>query len=532
MPAVRWSVAIPAAFFALILVVGLVVYDDYGVTHDEPIQRVIGQSSLYYITELLGSDAFGYRPVSVPSLENQQDRDYGVAFEMPVEGFVAALGLTEPRDIYSLRHLCTFLSVLLGSIALFRMATERYDDWRWGLVAAAAFWLTPRMFAESFYNSKDMVFLAAFALAAWAGQRLLAAPTSRAAAMAGIATAVAIDVRIMAVLIPLVMLVLLVLRAAQRQIRWADCAAAAGVYVAATAVVTVALWPWLWSNPVGNMAQAFSNMSHFRWTGVNMYMGYLQDMANLPWHYAPVWIAITLPIPILLMVVAGTGMALARVVRSSVALEADADQLLDAYFLVLALAPLVAVIVFGSTLYDGWRQLYFAYPAMLVLAVGALRAAYRVASRYGHWVRWPSAAIATIALAWPLGFMVAEHPLQNLYFNRLAGGEPAETWAFDYWGTSYTPAMKIVLANAPVGETVTVWADSSNPVGLGILMQDPADASRLIELDARDNPAFIVNNGNNVNSDPAITHPDYSNYDIIGVVSVRGQVATEVYRRR
>jgi len=44
----------------------------------------------------------------------------------------------------------------------------------------------------------------------------------------------------------------------------------------------------------------------------------------------------------------------------------------DFIFLTLSFGPILAMVVLGSTLYDGWRQLYFVYPSIIFLAVKSI----------------------------------------------------------------------------------------------------------------------------------------------------------------
>src|SRR5262249_60869373 len=99
-------------------------------------------------------------------------------------------------------HLLTFLVALAGIYAVQRMAERRFSDWRIGLLAALFLVLTPRLFAESFYNSKDVVFMALFAIAMNTTIAFVLKPSFKTAFLHALASAVAIDVRIMAVILP------------------------------------------------------------------------------------------------------------------------------------------------------------------------------------------------------------------------------------------------------------------------------------------------------------------------------------------
>nr|GFC02582.1 hypothetical protein [Tanacetum cinerariifolium] len=136
-----------------------------------------------------------------PQFENYFDNDHGVLFELPLALADVLRPGTDRLSFYLLRHAAVFLVSLGGIWALFKLATLRFRDERLGLLAAGLFVLSPRFFGESFYNNKDMVFVAAFTLASYTLARLLARPSGRRALVHALTTAAAIDIRILAIIL-------------------------------------------------------------------------------------------------------------------------------------------------------------------------------------------------------------------------------------------------------------------------------------------------------------------------------------------
>ena len=79
--------------FVISLVIGMMVYKDYGVAWDDPIQRDLGLVS------------YNYAFHKDQTLNTIADRDYGVAFELVLIGIERYLDLSDSRDIYLSRHL-------------------------------------------------------------------------------------------------------------------------------------------------------------------------------------------------------------------------------------------------------------------------------------------------------------------------------------------------------------------------------------------------------------------------------------------
>jgi hypothetical protein len=228
--------------------------------------------------------------------------------------------------------------------------------------------LSPRLFADFFYNSKDAVFMAAFAIAMSTSVRFLLRPTATSAFLHAVATGIAIDVRVVGIVLPAATAAFFLLRLARAEVPRPTVSTLA-LYLGLTAGTVVALWPYLWAAPWSNFVEAVENMSRFRWKERVLYQGALVAASDLPWHYVPVWIAISTPIPYLVLFVAGTMAILAQLVRRRWRLRQNETELQDLLFLSLAMVPVASVIVLNSVLYDGWRQLYFIYPAFVLVSL-------------------------------------------------------------------------------------------------------------------------------------------------------------------
>jgi hypothetical protein len=209
-----------------LLLLGLLIWPDYGLSFDAGQSRNIGMINLRYVLEKvnpgflqdsLQAKAFSYH--TTPLLEFQ-DRDYGVAYELPVTLGERLLRLSDTRLIYLYRHLCTFLVSYVGILAFFGLGRRRYGgDWRTGLAAAGLLVLSPRLFGEFFYNDKDAVFMALTTVATYTTVRFAERPTWRWAGLHALACALAIDVRLMAVLWPVATLVLVAARWLRRRVQ-------------------------------------------------------------------------------------------------------------------------------------------------------------------------------------------------------------------------------------------------------------------------------------------------------------------------
>ena len=426
---------------ALCVLAGAAVLDDYGVSIDENRQRQTAQVVLNYVW---GRD---------DDLLRYRDRLYGVAVEVPLLWAERLLGLQDSRAIHLLRHLLTHLLFLAGGLGAAVLAFRLYGRRSLALCALGLFLLHPRLYAHSFFNSKDLPFLSLFMLALllahWACRR----GTGAAFALCGAGIGVLSNVRPIG----------LVLLAGVLALRAYDAVAAAdrtarrqawrtgGLCGLACALTLYALWPYLWSDPVRRLAEALAHMAEFPLPVFPLFRGALIDSGAVPPAYAPVWFAITAPPPALLLGLVGLAALAGRVRRRPGMLLRHPRVRFEGVALACCALPVLAVILLGSTLYNGWRHLYFLHAPFCVLANGGLHALATAARRYGR-AGW-AYGLAGGGAAATLGAMAFLHPHQHLYFNGLVDRATPERlrtrYEMDYWAVTHRQALEFLLAQYP-----------------------------------------------------------------------------------
>lgn len=470
------------SFFSLLLLLGLCIYADYGLSWDEDLSRATGMVSLRYVAEKFSPSLVAYhQDGTYPPLHAWANREYGVFFEAPACLLERLLHIEDQGARYRLRHLLTFLVGFGGVVAVYHLGKQRFASWRLGLLGAAWLLLSPRLFAESFYNSKDAVFMALFAIAMYTALRLLLHPTTSRAIWHAAACASAIDVRVMALLLPVATLALLALRVGAGKVPWRTAGRLVALYISLLGGLVVVGWPYLWEAPLANFIRAFQHMSVYGWDNTVLYRGAMVPVNQLPWHYAPVWIGITTPLLYLGTLVVGLTAALGLFWPRQWRFWAEDAPMQDLFFAGLLLLPLLAVIGLHSVLYDGWRHLYFVYPALLLVALRGWVLVWQ-------WLCAGRLRYAPMALLVGTGLamgtttyqMVKAHPNQQVYFNYLAGPNVATAYELDYWGLSFRQGLEYVAAHDARPHIIIMTNAEVTPVArLNLLMLPAVDRQRL-----------------------------------------------------
>ena len=382
----------------------VLVLDDYGVGPDTVVQRRTAQITLDY--------ARGRND----KLLRYEDRMYGVAVEAPLLWAERALGLQDSRAVYLLRHLLTHLLFLAGGLGAAALAFRLYGR-RWlALAALGLFLLHPRLYAHSFFNSKDLPFLSLFMLALLLLHWTLRRGTARAFLLCGVGVGVLANVRPMGLLLGAAVLALRACdflwaadRAARRRILRTG-----GLFAAACALTLYALFPYLWSDPVRRLAESLAYVADYPHLMPQLFRGRYVSSEALPPAYVPVWFAITAPPPALGFGLVGLAALARRAWLRPGALLRNTRLRFEGLLLACCVLPVLAVVLLDATTYNGWRHLYFLYAPFCLLATGGLhalvtaarrarggggRTAWQAPARPRRWARWSRSIPTSISIS-------------------------------------------------------------------------------------------------------------------------------------
>ena len=438
--AARSAPAAPAlVVLAVFAAVGVAVLDDYGVSGDEPLDRSRAVVAADYV---FGDGA----------LLTGRERYYGVSFEALLLLAERLPCLTDSRAVYLLRRPLMHLFFLTGGLFCWLLALRLCGDRRLALFALLLYLLHPRLYAHSFFNSKDIPFLAMFMIALWLVERAFRRDTAAAFALCGVGVGVLVDLRVMG----------LALFAAVPGLRALDLLQAQGgagrrralatgtAFVLAAAGARYAVAPWLWSDPSA-VVDAFATLARHPSHIPSFFQGEEVRWPSIPPHYVPVWMAVTTPPAVLLLALAGAaavawrGMSRPRDVLRNTGLRFE-------WLLLACLTlPPAAVVALNSNLYNGWRHMYFLYAPLCLLAACGLRGLLAAARRPGL-----RRATGVLAAAVPVGMAVDVarlHPHQATYFNFLVDRSTPERlrarYEMLYWGAEHREGLEVLLARHP-----------------------------------------------------------------------------------
>lgn len=444
---------IPAAMIALLFAAGFPALKQYNVTWDEALGDLyFGERYLSFFTSFdpvyLDAGARPYPPERQPDLSLSPFKVRPWEYYPFANTLAAAtstvlsrwLGWLDPFDGFHAVNL--FLAAILIWVLFGFLAP------RCGLVTAAAavgfLFTSPRIVCHLMANIKDFPLMALFAVTAVTFYRAFEAGSVRGLLGTGVLWGLTLATKANALFFPAIPLALLVLGKRPPAWRGRRTALLLGLLGAAAAgvAVMVAVWPYLWADPVGRFRE------HLEYIGFRS--GYTR-----PESIAPVFEALlfTTPPAFLALFAVGLVPALCRAWQR--------DRL--AIFLLAWIATALGRYLLPQAVnFDGVRHFLELFPAMAAIAgLGVAEIGKRLAASLPRRAQELKAAVLAVLLLPGAWQVLRTHPFQIAYWNRLAGGYAGaraadQPQAGDYWGMSYRLGLRWLNDNAPQDSLLAV----------------------------------------------------------------------------
>ena len=517
--------------------VALLSFKDYGISIDEWEIRVNGFVHLKYIyLTLFNSVPANLNQImEIPKLSSYYG-SHGVYFAVLISFIEYIFNIQDESQVYFISHLINHLIFLLATFYFFLIIKNRFNSFIYGIFGSLFLFLSPRIFAESFYNSKDILFLSMFIINIYYATIFLKNPTFKNSIFLSISTALAVDIRIMGIILFLIVLFFIYVEYSKNKIK--NFIFYTPIYILFSFFFIILFWPYLWSNPLSNFVEIFNIMSNYsvRWGGYNLYFGEYILGSNLPWHYTIVWIFITTPILYLLLFLYGFWNISLRLKNRFFNITNDSEkqdlwsdelELNDLLHYLIFILPIFLIVSLNSTIYDGWRHLYFIYPSLIYIALKGLQAINIKFFSNGNKKLF---IIIIIFLIYTCYEMFKYHPHQNVYFNFLVGKNSHEKFENDYWGLSNKQAFEFLLSKHTRGP---ILIGSAGPISLenSKKILNYEDRQRLV-IKPKNEADYIIDNYRNWYGEyHKKRYKIPNNFEKYKDISRRGRIIISIYKK-
>ena len=490
---------------------------------DEIAQYTIGEYNLNQYTSLFDK-IFGTELADpgYADFEHFADRDYGSIFEVLVSllGKVAAKTFRQFdfADFIILKHFSVYFVFVLGTYGVYSIARRRLGSQYGGLLAAAVFFLSPRLFGNAFYNSKDIVFLSFFVLSVNYVLQAAYCRRMKTLILAAVFTALAVSARFIGIFSLLLGIFVWSVTWRRNGCSVLKIYTVILKFAVFTFILIYIFYPFLWPSPLQRASEVISNMSTFvRHGDDGLFDGEWVHASQKPF-YLMNWMAITLPFLFIIVSLCGQVPALLLMIKRtfSLSLWRNKSELYDYVTVVLGLAPVLVSLVKHPWIYDSWRHFYFLIPFLSVsAAVGIFRLAFLFKSQRARivLVGWLSLFVIIESLYGIFWFF----PYPNCYFNSSAGSNLISRYDFDYSATAAHEALVKIISLNPQS-AVSVSPDRS-----ALFRERLGMAGNLLHIEFNDKfPDYIVTSRSVLtNTENKLYHEVYAVRTVGGEVVVR-----------
>ncbi len=526
-------------FFISLILIGLLVYQDFGLYLDEDNSRENGFVSLKYISELI-YPSFALKiddVITVTNINEYYQQGNGVVFDVPTAFLEILLNLKDSRAYYLLRHLLNYFVFILSLIYFYKIIIKKYDSKLIAVIGVLFLYFTPRIFAESFYNTKDIFFMSLFIIATYSGVNFLEKKNLLSGIMFSIISALMVDVRILGVFFPILVFLIFFIILLREKIIIKKHAVSLIISIISFPIFMVIFWPYLWSSPIDNFISVFQNLANHNIDIYNFYFGEYISARNVPWHYSLVWIFITTPLLYSILFLIGLYFIIKRMIERLLKIEENYSytdlwrnnkELQDLIFALSFIIPVVAVITLDSTLYDGWRHLYFVYPSIVLIAIYGIHRIFFLGFKKKKKLLFSFIIILFIP---NIFWIFQNHPNQNVYFNILFKSEFNKKFEMDYWGNSNKGALEFIVKNDDKNK-INIFNINTTDLNLSKKILKKRNRDKINVVDNSNNADYIIINyrdwkGNKKPDSYVIP----SNFKIYNAITVDGVIINATYKK-
>ncbi|MHC1772261.1 MAG: discoidin domain-containing protein [Flexilinea sp.] len=431
------GLVISIVFFLIFFIIGILIYDDYGVSIDEMNQVTAGHVIYKYVSELFKLNNTDFS--DLPDIQDYFNRYYGQAVTFPTVILEAIKGFSmDTSTILRVRHLWNFINYYLAVLCFSLLIHKRFSDWKVTITGIVILILSPRIFADAFYNDRDLMFLSWFMITMFLLNCFINKPSICFSILLGISIAISITIRYFGLcfIIPLVI--------------YAFSAGKKGIRKIVVILITCILsWylltPVAWENPVSIFTAAIENfvfshqrLSETNGTGTVLFMGKWVLESDLPWYYLPVWIVITTPTVYTLLFIGG----ISTFFRGKSKKVFEKNHILDYSQIIILILTLTTIMVFRPVLYDGWRHFYFLYCPIVYFSLYGFSV---IVERTSRGIRIGLYMILIVSFLTTGSWMIRNHPYQMVFYNILVRENAAYNFERDYWRLSSKECLDFIV---------------------------------------------------------------------------------------
>ena len=531
--------------FTIFFLIGLSIFKDFGLSNDEPFQRTIGY---YWLINILKKFSANYE------LINQIDQkfqlmywsdyvvngnllQYGILFDTFAASLEEVFNIDNNQDAFHLKHFLTFMFFFISSIFFYKIINQRFKNRFFALLVTFFYITSPRIFAESFYNCKDIVFMSFVVMSLHYALSSFENFSLKNIFFFSLFTAFATSVRVMGIFLFLLFLLFLLFNSLEEKRFFKKNINKFCYLIIFYSLITFIFWPFLWESPINNFIFTLKSFANFNMSFEIFYLGEFYNIKNLPWHYIPIWIFVTTPLIFFLFFLIGFLNVNTLFFKNFCNLSnknrlwKNVEQKKDFFILLFFITPIFLVIFLSSTLYTGWRHLYFIYPCLTYFIALGLKFIFNNTNFKTY--RKTFVVIVGLSLVLNIYNLIKLHPYQNIYFNFIFEHKARNYFEIDYWGLGNVEALAFLNKEID-DEKINLKIASFSPFEYSRLILENSSLNKFSFIGTSEKDLKYIFTNYVFDKNPKYEKKYFipKNYDKIFVLKKGNIIINEIYKKR
>mgnify|MGYP001337322360 FL=1 len=507
--------------FFLFLLLGLFTYKDYGVSIDEKFQRLNGFFWLEYLFNFTDFQNFKYLVSEKISLISNDDtlpsihqyNFYGIFFDVPASFLEILFDIQDVNEVYNLRHLLNFIYFFLGSIFFYRILINRFDRLS-SLLGTLFFILSPRIYGESFYNSKDIVFLSFLCVAIFYCFEFYKKGKIINILLFSLFSAICIQTRSIGIFLPLIfgLFYFFSILSNKKEIALLKIYF---LYLILTFLFLYIFWPYLWESPITNFFNIFINLSLHTPDIKILFNGNYIDVKYMPFDFLPTWIFISTPFVNFFLFIIALILLFIRFFKRLVTFEnlnnnfdlwRSINEKKDLFIFFSFLIIFALLISFNISLVNSWRYVFFLNIFIIYLATFTIYIFFNFLKKKSF--LFSVKVFLVLSIIFNFYKLIQYHPFQGLYFNSLISKNYKNKFEVDYASISGKHAINWILNNNNHNKNVNLAVSSWSPLNRSLETFDKIQKNSINIIGQNYNEADYIFT-NNISEVDKLIHRKY-----------------------
>ena len=516
-------------YFTLIFFTGWSIVGDYGVTLDDYIYYENAVNTFEYIKQFFLS--FFNDEIKLSDYREKL-KEFPIVYELFLVFVCELLKINDFHDIYLTAHKLNFLIFFSSLLIFFKLIKKRFESTLISILGISFLILSPRIFAESFYNSRDIFFMCLFIFYLNSLFNYLENKNFKSILLFSFFTALLINAKILALLPIAVFCLLYIYNFLNTKSRFLEEKNNLLRLIFFCFFFIYILWPYLWNNPFQNLFLALRDMlkGHEDIILINYYFGEYISSDMMPWHYRIVWFLISTPVVILFLFFIGISLFFKKIITLidlslNNKFKLNNNNFIDIFLFLTFFFIFFVVLEFNKSKFGGWRHIYYLYPIVIYFCLYFIKYLKKNAKKFSKYLIVFS---IILNMSYTLYWSIQNHPHQYLFFNFLSKNYAYKNFDLDWWGVSHKSSIEYILRDSKKNK-IFVYAEGFTSLKDTWLYLDKKTKDRVVLVDYQKADYVIDNRMRRVRANNNIS--DNNNFELIHDLKINNQIITSIYKK-